>query len=194
MSFHICIYCASSTKIDPDFEHAAVQVGELIAARGWNLVYGGGGIGLMGAVSRTVMDLAADLENASKPASTSKVIGIIPKQLMELEIGNTDCDELIITENMRDRKAKMEQRADAFIILPGGFGTMEELFEILTHRCLGYHDKPIVILNDKGFYDPLIEMMAHMYEHKFAREKWKDQYEIVNHVPDVFSTLDHHLL
>jgi len=119
-----------------------------------------------------------------------KVVGIIPHVLVESEFAFTDADELIYTDDMRSRKAQMDQRADAFVILPGGFGTMEEMFEILVGRVLGYHNKPIVILNVQGFYDPLIELMDHMYEHRFARPGTRDLYQVVGEVAQVYDAIE----
>lgn len=178
MAYSICVYCASSNDIDTAYHGVAATLGREMAKRGHTLIYGGGGVGLMGVVARAVM------------AGGGRVEGVIPRALLEMEVGNTDCDELIVTDDMRSRKAEMDRRADAFVVLPGGFGTLEELFETITHRLLGYHDKPIVIVNDNGFYDPLVELMEHMYAHRFAREKSRRLYRVVNDVAATFGAMD----
>jgi len=176
----ICVYCAASNHIDQAYFRAAEELGRAIAQRGDSLVYGGGSVGLMGEVARAVKQHGG------------KVVGIIPHVLVESEFAFTDADELIYTDDMRSRKAQMDQRADAFVILPGGFGTMEEMFEILVGRVLRYHNKPIVILNVQGFYDPLIELMDHMYEHRFARPGTRDLYRVVSEVAQVYDAIEAH--
>ncbi|MEX2212603.1 MAG: TIGR00730 family Rossman fold protein [Phycisphaeraceae bacterium] len=177
MSLSLCVYCASATDIDHAYFGVARQLGELIAQRGDTLVYGGGSVGLMGEVARAVKQ------------SGGKVIGIIPEALVESEFAFAEADELIVTPDMRVRKAEMEKRCDAFVTLPGGFGTLEELFETLTCRLLKYHDKPIVIVNSGGFYDPLIELMDHMYEHRFARPRSRELYRVVSEVSAVYAAI-----
>lgn len=177
----ICVYCASSNHVDPAYFSVATAMGHAIAELGHDLVYGGGSVGMMGKVAEAVE------KTGSKTGS--KVIGIIPEALMHMEVGKTDCDELIVTPDMRTRKAEMDRRADAFVTLPGGFGTLEELFEILTHKLLSYHNKPVVIVNHDHFYDPLVELMEHMYEHHFAREKSRELYRVVDTVAAVFPAI-----
>ncbi len=182
---NICVYCASSNHVDPAYFGVGTAMGKAIAAHQCNLVYGGGSVGIMGKVAEAV-------EAAGKVSSgtvRSKVIGIIPEALMHMEVGKTDCDELIVTKDMRTRKAEMDSRADAFITLPGGFGTLEELFEVLTHKLLNYHAKPIVIVNHDRFFDPLVELMEHMYEHRFAREQSRKLYRVVDTVDEVFPAI-----
>lgn len=181
----ICVYCASSNHVDPAYFGVATAMGEAIAKQHCNLVYGGGSVGLMGKVAEAV-ELHGE-ESSSRPQS--KVIGVIPEALLHMEVGKTDCDELIVTKDMRTRKAEMDKRADAFVTLPGGFGTLEELFEVLTHKMLEYHNKPIVIVNHDRFYDPLIELMEHMYEHHFARAKSRELYRVVATVDEVFPAI-----
>ena len=174
----ICVYCAASNHIDQAYFKAADQLGRLIAQRGDGLVYGGGSIGLMGEVARSVKKHGG------------KVTGIIPHMLVDKEFAFTQADELIYTDDMRSRKAIMDQRGDAFVILPGGFGTMEEMFEILVGRVLKYHNKPIVIVNIEGFYDPLLELMEHMYEHRFARSGTRELYRVVDDVLQVYDAIE----
>ena len=143
----VTVYCSSSRQLDPVYNHAGELLGAEIARAGWDLVYGGNRIGLMG--------LVADAARSGG----GRVIGITPKLFVDKGFGDSLCDELIVTDNIRDRKALLEQRGDAFIALPGGLGTLEEIFEIITHRQLGNHDKPIVLVNIGGYYDSLIDLI-----------------------------------
>lgn len=143
-AFSICVYCGSRPGENPLFAQAAVSVGRWIGERGGQLVYGGGRGGLMGIVAD-----AARLAGA-------RVVGVIPQALVDKEHANHACDELHIVQTMHERKAMMAERSDAFLALPGGIGTFEELFEVWTWRQLGYHDKPIGILNIAGYYDGLL--------------------------------------
>jgi uncharacterized protein (TIGR00730 family) len=143
----LCVYCGSRTGGSPAFDAAARQVGTLIGQRGWQLVYGGGNAGLMGTVAN-----AALAEGAS-------VIGVIPHSLMERELGHPGLTELHVVDTMHERKKMMAERAHAFLALPGGIGTFEELFEVWTWRQLGYHDKPVGLLNVDGYYDRLLAFM-----------------------------------
>jgi uncharacterized protein (TIGR00730 family) len=143
----LCVYCGSRPGADPAFADAARQVGASIGRRGWQLVYGGGRVGLMG----TVADAAL--------AAGARVIGIIPQTLMAREVGHAGLTELHVVQTMHERKQMMAERADAFVALPGGIGTFEELFEVWTWRQLGYHDKPIGLLNVAGYYAPLLDFM-----------------------------------
>jgi len=181
MLIAVCVYCSSRDVVDPAFFTVAQAMGRAIAQRAGTLVYGGGSVGLMGAVARAVH------------AHGGKVVGVIPESMVQHELAYHDADELIVTDTMRERKRLMEERADAFVTLPGGFGTLEELFEILTHRHLGYHNKPIVVLNSDGFYNPLIELLEHLYEHQFARESTRGTYHIVDNVDAVFTAIESEL-
>ena len=146
-AFSICVYCGSRPGENPLFADAARAVGQWIGERGGQLVYGGGRSGLMGTVAE-----AARLAGA-------RVVGVIPQMLVDQEHANHDCDELHIVQTMHERKALMAERSDAFLALPGGIGTFEELFEVWTWRQLGYHDKPIGVLNVAGYYDTLLEFL-----------------------------------
>jgi uncharacterized protein (TIGR00730 family) len=158
----VTVYCASSTALEPHFANAARAVGTELARRGLTLVYGGGSIGLMGETAR-----------AAKAAG-GRVVGIITRQLLDLEQGWTGCDEMIVVDSMRERKRLLEERGDGFLILPGGLGTYEEFFEILVGRYLQNHAKPIAVVNDHGYYDPMIAMIDHGINHKFIRPAVKD--------------------
>ena len=153
----VTVYCSSSKSIGPVYFQAARELGTRIAGAGWNLVYGGNCIGMMGVLADAVR------------AAGAKVIGITPQLLVDKGIADTKCDELIVTSGMRERKALMEQRGDAFIAMPGGIGTLEEIFEIVVGRHLGLHNKPIVLLNIEDFYRPLIQMLEHGRQTRFIR-------------------------
>ncbi len=143
----LCVYCGSRLGGQAAYETAARQVGTLIGQRGWQLVYGGGNAGLMGAVANAAL------------AAGASVIGVIPQSLMGRELGHPGLSELHVVETMHQRKQLMAERADAFLALPGGIGTFEELFEVWTWRQLGYHDKPVGLLNVGGYYDRLLSFM-----------------------------------
>lgn len=147
-NFSVCVYCGSRPGNDPVYAEAARATGQWIGEHGGQLVYGGGRNGLMGIVA------------AATQAAGGRVVGIIPKALVDLEQANTHCDELHVVDTMHERKAMMADRSDAFIALPGGIGTFEELFEVWTWRQLRYHDKAIGVLNVAGYYDALLVFLA----------------------------------
>jgi len=153
----ITVYCSSSPHLEAAFAHTAERLARSIAARGATLVYGGGGIGLMGVIARTAK------------AAGGRVEGIITEKFVALEQGWDGCDELVVVDSMRERKRQLAERADAFVILPGGLGTFEEFFEILVARQIGDHHKPIGIVNDRGYYDPLLSLIDHSIEHRFVK-------------------------
>ncbi|WP_066265985.1 TIGR00730 family Rossman fold protein [Hydrogenophaga palleronii] len=142
-AFSLCVYCGSRPGVDPAFTELARTVGQWIGSRGGQLVYGGGRNGLMGVVADATM------------AAGGSVVGIIPKALVEKEWAHNGCTELHVVDTMHERKRLMAERADAFLALPGGIGTFEEFFEVWTWRQLGYHDKPVGLLNASGYYDGL---------------------------------------
>ncbi|MDB5742633.1 MAG: hypothetical protein JWR68_948 [Polaromonas sp.] len=143
-AFSLCVYCGSRPGNRPEFAAMAREVGNWIGRRGGQLVYGGGRNGLMGILADAALSAGA------------QVIGVIPKALVEKEFAHTGCTQLHIVENMHERKRIMAEHADAFLALPGGIGTLEEFFEVWTWRQLGYHDKPVGLLNMDGFYDSLL--------------------------------------
>jgi uncharacterized protein (TIGR00730 family) len=157
-AFSLCVYCGSRTGASPLFAQAATAVGQWIGAHQGQLVYGGGSNGLMGTVAR-----------ATKSAG-GKVIGVIPHALAEKESANDDCDELHLVDNMHQRKFMMAEHADAFLALPGGIGTFEELFEVWTWRQLGFHNKPIGLLNVDGYYDGLLGFMQNTVAKGFVSD------------------------
>ena len=175
---HLCVFCSSSGEIDKEYFRAARELGEEIARRKLALVYGGSDLGLMGELAR------------SAHKHGGKIVGIIPKGL-HLKVPALKAEhELIVTEDLRHRKTVMEMRSDAFVALPGGFGTLEELMEILTLKQLGYHNKPIVLLNTKGFYDPLISFFEKLFKDRFAHRKNRELYRLVPTVKSVFECLE----
>lgn len=147
MDFTLCVYCGSRTGDAPAHAAAARSVGRLIGKRGWRLVYGGGAVGLMGIVADAAL------------AAGAHVTGVIPRSLLEREVGHRALSELEVVETMHQRKQRMAERADAFLALPGGIGTLEELFEVWTWRQLGYHDQPIGLLDVAGYYGTLLDFM-----------------------------------
>jgi uncharacterized protein (TIGR00730 family) len=145
----ICVYCGSRHGIQPAYTAAARALGSAIGSRGWQLVYGGGKVGLMGEVADATM------------AAGGRVVGVIPESLKQREVEHQGLDELHVVPTMHLRKQMMAERADAFIALPGGIGTLEELYEVWTWRQLGYHRNPIGLLNTSGYYDDLLRFMRH---------------------------------
>ncbi len=174
----ICVYSSSSNIIDDVYFKAAEELGREIARRKDVFLFGGGLTGLMGRAAKAVH------------ASGGKVIGVIPKALNVKGIVYEYCDELVVTEGMRERKAVMDSRSDAFIALPGGFGTLEEIFEIITLKQLRYHDKPIVILNVNGFYDKLLEQFELIIEERFAKAECRNLYFITSSVTEALKYID----
>jgi uncharacterized protein (TIGR00730 family) len=154
----IAVYCGSRFGDAPAFEHAAIALGRLIAEGGGTLVYGGGRVGLMG----TVADAAL--------AAGGCVVGVIPQALMDREVGHPGLTELHVVQTMHERKQLMATRADAFIALPGGIGTLEELYEMWSWQQLGYHDKPVALLNVDGYYDALLEFSRVMHTRGFVSD------------------------
>ncbi len=158
MSLSICVYCGSGTGRDPRYLAAAETLGRNIATSGHNLVYGGGNVGLMGAVAKAVKD------------NGGSVTGIIPHFLLTKEKLKADADNIILVDDMHERKMKMFEKADAFVALPGGIGTLEELVEQMTWAQLGRHGKPIVIADIAGFWRPFMDILAHMRMEGFIRD------------------------
>jgi uncharacterized protein (TIGR00730 family) len=180
MSIHsVTVFCSSSRHVDPAYHQAASDLGRRIAEQHWSLVYGGNDLGLMKA-----------LADGAREAG-GKLIGITPRLFVDQGVVDQRCDELIVTETMRQRKESLEQRGDAFIALPGGFGTLEELFEIIVGRALGYHDKPIVLLNIRGFYDPLLAMIRHATAEHFIRPAALKTYFVASSVNAAIAHLQH---
>ena len=157
-AFSICVYCGSRPGHHPEFTAVATQVGTWIGTHGGQLVYGGGRNGLMGTVADATL------------AAGGRVIGIIPKALVDREHAHRGCTELHVVETMHERKRLMAEHADAFVALPGGIGTLEEFFEVWTWRQLGYHDKPVGLLNMNGYYDSLLAFLTSSVGHGFMSD------------------------
>ena len=163
---HICVFSSSSDAVAPGYFEAAREVGAWIACKRMTLVYGGGRIGLMGALALAVHQHGGN------------VIGVIPRYLRKQEVVYESADELIVSTDLRERKAIMEQRADAFVALPGGFGTMDEMLEILTLKQLGQHAKPVVFLNTAEFFRPLLGLFEQLYHERFTRSEHRQLYHV----------------
>ena len=174
-TYSVCVYCGSRDGIVPAFADAADALGALIGAEGWRLVYGAGDVGLMGRVARSAQAAGAD------------TFGVIPRHLLDWEVGKTDLTRFIVTETMHERKKVMLMNADAVVVLPGGAGTLDEFFEVLTWRQLGLHEKPIVLLNVDGCWDPLEALLAAVVERGFADATLLDY---VQTVPSVTAARD----
>jgi uncharacterized protein (TIGR00730 family) len=173
----ICVFCASSELIPPRYLALAAQVGEQIARRGHSLVSGGGSVSCMGEVARAAR------------AGGARTVGVIPAALWRREVADLDADELVVTDDMRSRKAEMDRRADGFLVLPGGIGTLEELLEIWTSRALAMHDKPVVVLEPDGEFRLLRDQLARMVEHGFARQAALDVIAWASDVDAAFTLL-----
>jgi uncharacterized protein (TIGR00730 family) len=170
-AFSVCVYCGSKPGHRPEFAQIAVQVGTWIGQHQGQLVYGGGRNGLMGLVAEATM------------AAGGSVVGIIPTALVEKEWAHHGCTELHVVDTMHERKRLMAEKADAFLALPGGIGTFEELFEVWTWRQLGYHDKPIGILNSLGYYDSLLGFIGQVVEQGFMGD-WQTALVTVGKEPE----------
>ncbi len=173
----ICVYCGSGNGTDPAYVEAARELGRRMARAGIRLVYGGGSVGLMGEVAAAVL------------RNDGAVTGIIPRFLSERERMLREVDELIVTEDMHERKMLMFERADAFVALPGGVGTLEELVEMLTWSQLGRHRKPVLIANVAGFWNPLLMLFEHMIEQGFIRPGLMVSYLVAERIDEVVPTL-----
>jgi uncharacterized protein (TIGR00730 family) len=173
----ICVFCGSSIGVDESYRRAAAELGEAIAARGLRLVYGGGRIGLMGILADAAL------------AAGGEVIGVIPAFLRGLEVAHTSLSELRIVPSMHDRKRTMFELADAFVVLPGGFGTLDETIEIVTWKQLGLHEKPVVLVDVRGFWRPLRDFVGAVVGEGFARRDHASLFTIVPSIGDVLGTL-----
>jgi uncharacterized protein (TIGR00730 family) len=174
----LCVYCASSDRLDPKYYAAAAELGREMVLHGWGLIYGGGKTGIMGAIARSVKQ------------SGGRVVGVIPEFMKARELAYHDADELVTVITLRERKLLMETRADAFVALPGGWGTLEEIMEILTLRQLDLVKKPCVFLNQDGFYDDLIRLFERMLAENFFKRSNMDLFRVAKTVPDIFTQLE----
>jgi len=173
----LCVFCGSQFGSDRSFRAAAARLGELAAAAGIKVIYGGGRVGLMGAAADATM------------AAGGEVVGLIPARLLEREVGHPQITELVVTRDMFDRKDQMIARADGFVVLPGGLGTLDELLEVLTLRQLGYHGKPIVVVNIAGYWDPLLRMVDQIVDQGFAAPSARDLFSSVTSIEQVLPAL-----
>ncbi|HEX6872342.1 MAG TPA: TIGR00730 family Rossman fold protein [Micromonosporaceae bacterium] len=174
----ICVFCASSTRLEPRWLDLAWQLGKAIAERGHELVSGGGSVGMMGALA----------EGAR--AGGGHTVGVIPQSLVDLEVADHDADELVVTDGMAARKIVMIERADAFLTLPGGLGTLDELFEVWTTATLGLHIKPLVLLDTDGFYAGLVDWLKGLVGQGFVRPEGFDLLYVAQRVDEALDVVE----
>lgn len=173
----ICVFCGSSSGNDPVFVEAARDLGRSLAERGLELVYGGGRVGLMGQLADAAL------------AAGGRVHGVIPQRLCDLEVAHQGLSELFVVDTMHARKAMMARLSDAFIALPGGFGTLEELFEVVTWAQIGYHQKPVGILDVAGYYAPLLQFIDHAQATGFVRDVYRPILQHADNLDDLLAQL-----
>ena len=177
----VCVFCASSERIDPSYVSLAAEVGTALGRRGHSLVSGGGALSMMGAVARAAR------------AAGAHTLGVIPRALLELEVGDQEADELLVVDDMRTRKGLMDARSDAFLALPGGLGTLEELTEVWTSRFLGMHVKPVVALDVDGLWQPLRDQVDLMVARGFVREESVATLSWASSVQEALDLVEHGL-
>ncbi|CAO5680342.1 MAG: Putative cytokinin riboside 5'-monophosphate phosphoribohydrolase [Holosporales bacterium] len=174
----VCVYCSASERIDQKYKTLAHDVGVYMAQNDLTLVYGGGVLSMMGAVANAIVD------------NGGKAIGFIPEHLKDFEGGNDHIQELYVVDSMHTRKLKMSETADAFLILPGGFGTLDEFFEIMTWKQLALHNKPVIIYNAFGYWTPLIALMRNILDENFARPEHRFIFEVIHQIGDLKKALE----
>jgi uncharacterized protein (TIGR00730 family) len=174
----ICVFCASSEHIDPKYVLLAEEVGTRLAAGGHTLVSGGARVSMMGAVARAAR------------AGGAHTVGVMPQVLIDIEVGDVESDELTIVDTMRARKQLMDDRSDVFVVLPGGIGTFEELFEVWTAGSIGLHTKPVFVLDPDGFYDPLWTYLESLVDKGFVRQHALDYLRRVSTVDELFTVIE----
>ena len=174
----ICVFCSSSEAVASDYKDLARELGTVIGQRGDTLIYGGCNVGLMGLLARSVHEHGG------------RVIGIIPQKLADNGLAYAEADEQILTNDLRDRKALMDERSDAFVVMPGGLGTLEEAIEILNLKQLKYHRRPVVFLNSGGYYDRLFHFIEQTFEEKFVKPGVRRLYHTVGGVEELLKYLD----
>ncbi|HEY3630794.1 MAG TPA: TIGR00730 family Rossman fold protein [Jatrophihabitantaceae bacterium] len=174
----ICVFCASSEQIDPKYVLLAEEVGTRLAAGGHTLVSGGARVSMMGAVARAAR------------AGGAHTVGVMPQVLIDIEVGDVESDELTIVDTMRARKQLMDDRSDVFVVLPGGIGTFEELFEVWTAGSIGLHTKPVFVLDPDGFYDPLWTYLESLVDKGFVRQHALDYLRRVSTVDELFTVIE----
>ena len=175
---NICVYMSSSDAVEQGYVDLAMELGREIGQRGHTLVFGGNCTGLMGKVADAVK------------AAGGRVLGVVPQKLYDLGRAYQDCDKLIVSRDLRDRKALMDEQADAFVALPGGLGTLEEIIEVLNLKFLRYHQKPVVFLNYRDFYEPLFLTFETFYRQQFTKRDVEKLYAALPDVADLFPYLD----
>ncbi|MFK7970104.1 MAG: TIGR00730 family Rossman fold protein [Bacteroidia bacterium] len=175
---NVCVYCGANSGFDPAYAEAGKAFARELAQRGHGLVYGAGNVGMMGIIADEAL------------AHGAHVLGVIPTFLKEKEVCHTGIQEVVVTETMHERKAIMEVRSDAFVALPGGFGTLDELCEILTWAQLGLHQKPIALLNVNGYFDPLLALADHMMQEGFLKKENRNLLIEATEVPALFDMLE----
>ena len=173
----VCVYCASSTQINPEYLMAASSIGEILAGNNISVIYGGGSVGSMGALADAVIK------------NNGELIGVIPKFMMELEWGNPSVTEMKIVDSMAQRKQLFIENVDAVIALPGGTGTLEELAEVISLKKLGLFTKPIIIVNTRGFYDSLLQFIEQMVADNFIRAEHKDLYTVISDPENIINAI-----
>ena len=174
----LCVFCGSRFGADPAYGEIAQRLGRTLAEQRVALVYGGGGVGLMGLAANAAL------------AAGGKVVGIIPQFLFDREAGHPNLSELLVVKSMHQRKLEMFERSDGFVVLPGGLGTLEEFFEVLSWRTLGLHDKPIVIIDHGGYWQPLRDLLNGVVEGDFADRRYLDHVAFVTRVEDVLPAIE----
>lgn len=174
----VCVYCGSSNHVDEAYKQVARDVGRALAQHHLRIVYGGGYVGLMGLVADSAL------------AAGGEVVGIIPEHIRAHEVQHKGLTELHVVDNMHTRKSLMVEKADAFVILPGGFGTLDEAFEVLTWKQLALHTKPIIIYNANGFWTPLLTLIDHMIDSGFAPKSNYDIFKSVTTIDELFAALN----
>lgn len=175
----LCVYCSSSRELEPKYYAAGEQVGRELGVRGWGLVYGGGHAGVMGAVARAASGAGA------------RVVGVIPHFMHERELTYHEADELVTVDSMRERKRVMAERADAYLALPGGIGTLEELSEIMVERSLNLTRKPLVLFNQDGFYDDFLRFLDRMVRERFKTARLAQTLVVATRIEEVWALLEH---
>ena len=177
MTRRICVYCGSKIGTHPDYQQTAIALGSALGKRGLGLVYGGGNVGLMGLLADAALEHGAE------------VIGVIPRLLEEKELAHRRLDELVVVDDMHQRKAIMAERAHAFIALPGGYGTLEELFEAVAWAQLGFHYKPIALLNTRGYFDHLLAFLDHAIDEQFLSPRHRSLMRVERKIDTLIDAL-----
>lgn len=167
-SLSVCIFCGSRTGRRPEYVEAARQTGRILAENGWRLVYGAGDIGIMGEVARAAQ------------AQGGATFGVIPQHLVDLEVGKTDLNAYVVTETMHERKKVMFMNAHAVVLLPGGAGSLDEIFEVLTWRQIGLHEKPIIVVNVAGYWNPFLALVDHVIAEGFADASLREMLTVID--------------